>query len=339
MRIFFSALLLTLFSRRFGGSVWIHALGWWLILSTLNLHFLGCSFARTMLLDHGISNWLRRLLVLALAAAGRLLAGSGPGKPCRHRFPPGRLPISIQLRNYVQQVLISGPALYLLYPFRLLVRPFFAPDAAAFFTALAPALLLFSLHYLWVICSDVAFEEASVEASQKLATRIAAIRAGNWQAARKNQKARRAWFSWRPPARPATALLWKNLIGVGQIFSARLWIFLASCVAVFLGLGGNTRPQNISTLAALVIATLLGYSLLLGPQFLRLDFRQDLPLADMLKTFPLRGWQIALGEILAPAVVLAGIPMAAAAVRLRPDFFLPGKHGGRCWRSGSARRS
>ncbi len=67
MRILFSALLLTLFSRRFGGNVWIHALGWWLILSTLNLHFLGSSFARTMLLDHGVSNRLRRLLVFALA--------------------------------------------------------------------------------------------------------------------------------------------------------------------------------------------------------------------------------------------------------------------------------
>ena len=69
LRIFFSVLLLTLFSRRFGGNAWIHALGWWLILSTLNLHFLGSSFARTMLLDRGISNWLRRLLVFGLAAA------------------------------------------------------------------------------------------------------------------------------------------------------------------------------------------------------------------------------------------------------------------------------
>jgi hypothetical protein len=38
---------------------------------------------------------------------------------------------------------------------------------------------------------------------------------------------------------------------------------------------------------------------------LRLDFRNDLPLADILKTFPMRGWQIALGEILAPVAVLA----------------------------------
>ena len=89
LRIFFSVLLLTFVSRRFGGNAWIHAFGWWLMLSTLNLHFLGSSFARTMLLDHGVSNWLRRLLVFGLALArGRSASGCGRNKPCRHRIRP-----------------------------------------------------------------------------------------------------------------------------------------------------------------------------------------------------------------------------------------------------------
>ena len=33
--ILFTTLLFTLFSRRFGGNAWIHAFGWWLLLSTL----------------------------------------------------------------------------------------------------------------------------------------------------------------------------------------------------------------------------------------------------------------------------------------------------------------
>jgi hypothetical protein len=40
---------------------------------------------------------------------------------------------------------------------------------------------------------------------------------------------------------------------------------------------------------------------------MRQDFRQDLPLADVLKMYPLRGWQVALGELLAPAVILTAI--------------------------------
>jgi hypothetical protein len=51
-------------------------------------------------------------------------------------------------------------------------------------------------------------------------------------------------------------------------------------------------------------AMLLLWSVLIGPQFLRHDFRQDLLAADVLKTYPMPGWQIALGEILAPAAIL-----------------------------------
>jgi hypothetical protein len=187
-------------------------------------------------------------------------------------------------------------------------------------------LLLFLLHYLWVIYSDVAFEEASVEASQKLAVRIAAARVGNWQGAKKNQKARRPWFKLAATGPSATALLWKNLIGVGQVVSVRLWIILIIVVvAVGVGLGNGRTGQNLSFVAAILVATALGYSLLLGPQLLRLDFRQDLPLADILKTFPLRGWQIALGEILAPVVVLAACQWLLLLVGAGLVFYLPGK--------------
>ena len=278
-----------------------------------------------LLLDHGISNWLRRLLVFGLAAA---MAGSVWVWAKRTLPEPGSADTANlnAIMDYAQRVLTAGPALYLLYPFRLVVRPFLAPDAAAFFGALAPVLLLFLLHYLWVIYSDVAFEEASVEASQKLAVRIAAVRAGNWQGAKKNQKARRPWFKLAATGPSATALLWKNLIGVGQVLSVRLWIILiVVVVAVGVGLGNGRTGQNLSFVAAILVATALGYSLLLGPQLLRLDFRQDLPLADILKTFPLRGWQIALGEILAPVVVLAACQWLLLLVGAGLIFYLPGK--------------
>jgi hypothetical protein len=326
LRILFSALLLTFFSRRFGGNAWIHALGWWLILSTLNLHFLGSSFARTLLMDHGVSNRLRRLLVFALviSLAASIWLWAKNTLPAMTSADTADF---TSIVKYAQQVLTAGPALYLLYPFRLLVQPFLAPDAAAFLTALAPALLLFLLHYIWVVGSDVAFEEASVEASQKLATRIAAVRSGNWQAAGKKQKARRSWFRLAPTGPLPTALLWKNLIGVGQVFSPRLWIMLITIVVVVLAVGlKNVRhDQDFSSLAAILVAGAVGYSLLLGPQLLRLDFRHDLPRADILKTFPLRGWQIALGEILAPVAVLVAFQWLLLLVGAGLILYLSGK--------------
>ncbi len=328
LRIFISAIFLTLLTRRFGGNPWTHAFGWWLILSTLDLHFLASSFARTLLLDHGISNRLRRLAVFALVGGGAGLVWLWAKKT----LPPMTSADTVNATaffNYAQQLLVAGPAEYLLYPFRLLVAPFFAADTGIFFTALAPALLLFLLHYCWVIFSDVAFEEASIEASQKLATKVEAVRAGNWQAAGKPPKAKRGWFQLQPVGPAATALLWKNLIGVGQIFSARLGIILIIVLAAFFGgLGSSANAKNLSVVAGIATAALLGYSLLIGPQLLRLDFRQDLPMADILKTFPLRGWQIALGEILAPAAVLAGFQWVLLLIGCALIFFLPGKHEG-----------
>ena len=323
--IFFTTFLFTLFSRRFGGNVWIHAFGWWLILSMLNLHFLGSSFARTMLLDRGISNRLRRLLVFGLVMA---MAGSVWVWAKRTLPEPGPADTANlnAILDYAQRVLTAGPALYLLYPFRLVVRPFLAQDATVFFAALAPALLLFLLHYLWVIYSDVAFEEASVEASQKLAVRIAAVRAGNWQGAKKNQKAKRPWFKLAATGPSATALFWKNLIGVGQVLSVRLWITIVVIVVIFgFAFAGNAQSHGISIIMAFFIAIALGYSLLLGPQVLRLDFRHDLPLADILKTYPMRGWQIALGEILAPVAVLAACQWLLLLVGAGLLFYLPVK--------------
>jgi len=49
------------------------------------------------------------------------------------------------------------------------------------------------------------------------------------------------------------------------------------------------------------------YALLLGPQLVRCDLRADLLNADLLKSYPLRGWQIVLGELLTPVAILTGI--------------------------------
>jgi hypothetical protein len=49
------------------------------------------------------------------------------------------------------------------------------------------------------------------------------------------------------------------------------------------------------------------WSLMIGPHMLRQDFRNDLAVADVLKSFPMRGWQVVLGELLAPAAILTGL--------------------------------
>lgn len=185
------------------------------------------------------------------------------------------------------------------------MRPYLAPNTSAFLAALLPALLIVASHYVWVIRSNVAFEEASVEASRRLSEKIAAIRSGNLRVSNQKLKGRRAPFLLRPLGPQPVALLWKNLIGAGSGFTPRLWIVLTAtlifvCAVLRNAIGGS----DLLPLIAMITGMLLCWSLLLGPQLLRHDLRKDLALADMLKVYPLQGWQIVLGELLAPAAIL-----------------------------------
>lgn len=305
--ILFTTLFLVLVSNRFGGNPWMHALSWWLMLSTLNLHFLGSSFARTMLLERGISNWQRRAGVLALLAVliTTVLIWARRTMPV---LDVDEIHGVEGLADYGRELLAAGPAPYLLFPFRLMVRPYFAADGVSFLVAIIPAALLMLLHYWWVLRANVAFEEASVEASQKLAEKIAAVRAGHWQGTRPNLKVKRPPFHLRPVGSPVVALLWKNLISAGQAFTLRVWIAIAAiALGACVGVGRLGYGDAVLPVIGIFVAMLLAWSLLVGPHVFRQDLRQDLQQADVLKLYPLRGWQIVLGQLLAPTVLLTGV--------------------------------
>ena len=153
---------LLLDAGRGGLPIWMRAVAVWCALSTLQLHRLGATLVRTSLGEHG---WygLRRSLgaatVLVIAAAliiGALVQAwpvastvSGFQDIARVADEIGRLPI---------------PAI-VLAPFQALMAPLYAPDAARWWSAIGVALALLFLHYLWVIRSEAAFEEAAADAS------------------------------------------------------------------------------------------------------------------------------------------------------------------------------
>jgi ABC-2 type transport system permease protein len=309
--ILFMILFLTLIFGRFwsGGMAWTRSLGWWVILTTLNLHIIAASFAREKLFEHGISNWKWRTGVLTLVGA----AAIGVFVWARQTIPPPdveHMKQATDFEYYFENVTKAGPLPYLLYPFRIAVHPYiegWVGTLGSFLLALGPALLLMAAHYWWVMRADVAFEEASVEASKRMAEKVATMRANRGQWTSKPTKKKRAPFKLKPAGPAAIGLLWKNLIGAGSMFTWRFWLFMAIMAVPFGSLIASTHAGG-STAAGLgtMVVMLVVMSFLLGPQFLRQDFRQDLAMADVLKTYPLRGWQVALGELLAPAVILTG---------------------------------
>ena len=300
LAILFSAVLMTLLFRR--GSATGHPLqqaaGWWVVFSALNLHFIAASFARQQLLELGLNPWRQRLL---LGVALLLLGVAGwwwlPAPADSSSFAA--------LMEYARSLLVQPPLAWLLLPFRLVTRPYFAADPAAFLFALGPALLLLLAHYWWVIRADVAFEEASLELAARRAKIIADARAGRWNRGGAPTKPRSEPFRLGARGWAPLAFLWKNLIALGPFFRLRTW--LVACVAMFALTSWLGADKNRSDYLALILgfSGMFSFAVLLGgPMFMRREVQQTLTQLDITKAYPLAGWQIVLGQLLSPILLL-----------------------------------
>ena len=210
--------------------------------------------------------------------------------------------------DYVRELIAAPPLSYLLYPFRLVIAPYLASTPFEFFKAMPAALGLIALHYLWVIRSNVAFEEASIDLSRRLAERVAAARQGRALNS-KPAKSQRTPFRLAPVGFAPVAFLWKNLIHVQGAFRLRTLIIVLLPMGIMAAVMAQTgtRGGALVGVAAMILVMFFIWSLLLGPQIVRCDFRQDLSAMDVLKLFPLRGWQVVFGEILAPVAILTAV--------------------------------
>lgn len=304
------AAIMMLFSNRWtmlGGNALTHALGWWFIFSALNLHFSGTGFTLTRLSAHGIGTWRRRLWIAGLV--GTIVGLTVAQLPGPERLPALDDTLSLRpIGDWLVTLANTAPLGWLLWPLKLVLGPFLAAGARDFLLALPGAVAVITLHYLWVVRTAVAFEDAAVEQAEKRAARLAAWRAGNRPVELTPTKGRAAPFRLAATGRPELAFLWKNLLSTWPYFTPRVF---AACALVIAGACTwlNAQPAWRGLLpgisgAAVVFAA---YTLLVGPQFARQDLRSDLIHLDLLKIYPLSGWQIVLGQLLAPAAILSGV--------------------------------
>jgi hypothetical protein len=312
------ALLMTLFTGRLArdGHAILHTLGWWILLMTLQLHRLAASFTITTLTDRGLSTLLRRLLALTVGVGflGLLVlwARQAPELPRLDGFlQPG------VFGEYIRKLVGTGSAQWLLLPFRWVVQPWFAADGRAFMVSLAPAAGVVFAHYVWVMRSEVGFEEASVQLSEKRAAMLAAQRAGNARFRSLPRLERQSVFALSPVGWPALAFVWKSWIRFGGQKSVRLAIFGGlSCVVVATIPLAVPDWQSYSS-AAVIVGTMAMCGLLFsGPQLTAQGLRQELQAVEWLKACPVPASQIVFGQLLGPALAWAAIEWAAVLVML-----------------------
>ncbi len=281
-------------------------ISWWAVLSLVSLHYHGSSLAIGRLAEGRWSEARRRAVALAVVAA--LAAAS-----CWSLWHAlDARPLDARFTEWVPLLLDSGVLPWVLAPFKLIVQPFFATGASAFLIALLPVIALLGAHYLWVVRMNVAFEESSIEKAGRGAARIAELRrTGILRVSPPRHAGRRPPFDLTRARRPEFAFLWKNLLSTSRPwFTPRAWLFCAGTIALFSvaarqWLGAEYWKFGSGLATAGTVAGLL--ALFYGPLLTRLDLRQDLANADLLKTYPLPGWRVLLGELLAPITILTGI--------------------------------
>jgi len=276
-----------------------------IVMAALNLYSTGVSLARS---SHGARAWLPRAIAGAAVAivAGTVVVHWNDLATLAANGGDGLLAEVTRLGT-------TGPAGVVLWPFRTFARLPLAESASAFVSALIPALVLLALNYAWILNTDVPFEEASAELSEKLED----VRRRGVAALRKPRRSAKTPFNLPSIGRPEIAIVWKNLISMGRILSWTVLIRFVPMVimlSIAMSSGGRRNSTGLLTIVSLMVA---GFTVILGPTMARRDLRQDLNALAILKTWPIRGAALVRGEVLAPAIVLtviASIALVVAAV-------------------------
>jgi hypothetical protein len=314
--LFTSALIALVFNR--GGSLGGHRVfrmvGWWVILSIFDLHVNGTKLTLASLRERS-AHFLRWRVAAVTAIVLYAAAVCASAFAVLSRFTAGG-DFSSRVLDQATGALLASPAFHWLsLPFRLIFGPYLAQGTGEFLTALLPALVLFALHYAWVLNTQASFEEGSIAIAEKRAAARAAAVRGEFPGAAAKPKPQAGPFPLRPVGPPEVAFLWKNLLSMRSVLFSRRVLLIFALLLVWLAavLGpllarphaaaGGVLPQLIVIFCCIVG----GYTVVFGPQLARQDLRSDLPNADLLKTYPIEGWRLALGELLAPTVLLSVI--------------------------------
>jgi ABC-2 type transport system permease protein len=326
--ILFNSLLWTLIlaRERFGASPWLRALSIWVLLTTISFHRLGASFVRTSLLEHGRIALRHRLVSLVLLG-GVLVGMVWSIQEALPTLAAGWAGGIATFLDALDEAAAEPVPRVLLAPFRAMVRPLVAHSTAGWLGAIGPALALLVVHYIWVIRADTAFEEAAAEATLRRARQRSA--SGGSTTPQLAHRRLPRLLRLAPLGWPAGAILWKNLLAVVRTRRARN-ISAALAVAAVAGALLSFEPDGtIAEVAGWLVATWAAMTVVIGPQWIRNDLRNDLLKLDLLRSYPVTGRAVVAAETAASALVLTALQLGLMLIaylaflgngRMEPDL-------------------
>jgi hypothetical protein len=283
----------------------------WLLLVTAKIYFTGVTLARARLrAPDGHSRrvaWLPiGVMAAVLAAVGAALARAWLQAP-----PVGAL-ATLQL---VRRVAETGWTRILLWPFAAVARPLFSAWPQPYLSAIGGAAAILVVMAAWVLLSDEAFQEAVSDVAERRSQEPARPKGAP------SYKVRSTGWTLAPIGRPEPAFVWKAAMQTLRMVD-RVALLRAVAILVMLTIAAaSLGPSNgmASLLGAFALAGTV-FAIVLAPQVLRIDMRQDLRHLELLKTWPVKAAAVVRGELLWPGMVIT----AAAWTMLVAAMFLSG---------------
>jgi ABC-2 type transport system permease protein len=308
--ILFNSVLWTLIlsRERLGVSSWLRMISIWILLTTLSFHRLGASFVRTSLSEHGRLALRHRIVSLAVLG-GVLIAFAWSivdGLPELEAARAGDVRTFLSAAADVAQRPLPSA---LMYPFRIMVRPLAADTPAEWLVSLWPALVLLVLHYVWVVRSDTAFEEAAAEMSLRRARALSVDRPPGAAAPRASSRPTPPLVRLSPVGWPAGAILWKNLVAATRTRRVRHFVLTLGAAGLVVCVLSFDPEGTLAEIAGWLAVFWAGVMVVTGPQYVRNDLRGDLLKLDLLRSYPIRGWSVVLAEAAASTLMLTAIQL------------------------------
>jgi ABC-2 type transport system permease protein len=275
----------------------------WIVLVTAKIYFtcvtlararLGAGRARTRRIA-----WLPLgVLTLALAAVARAMVLEW------YRTAPSGASEGLLFLGRVAR----DPAAHVaLMPFIALAGPLFAEWPQPYLIAIAWAVVVTAGVAGWVLLSDEAFQEAVADVAERRAQEPVTKGAPTY-------KVRSTGWRLSPLGRPETAFAWKAAMQTFRMVDRRTLVRVVAILFSLTVISASMGRANglASMLGAFALAGTV-FAILLAPQVLRIDLRQDLAHLELLKTWPIKAAAVVRGELLWPGLVITVVAWAMLA--------------------------
>ncbi len=293
----------------------------WLMSLALKLYFTGVTLARTRLRAGDSRSRRVAWIPIAILTAALAVVGAALGR--EYQAAP-------HLRGLDAMILagrasMSGLAGIVLWPFAALTAPIFAPWPLPYLASLGGAALVTAALGAWVIASDGVFQEATAEVAARRGQQSATAGTARY-------KVRSTGWALASLGRPELAFAWKGAMQTIRTVDKRsifrmVALFLSIAVASA-SLGRSAAPAAILGAFSLMATV---FMIVLGPQVLRSDMREDLAHLSVLRTWPIKASAVVRGELIWPgtlitlsawttlvvAAYLSGITLGDVSIRLR----------------------